>query len=369
MEETKHFLESHYNDAMSKASGKKEAESPLPQPVKEHLDEIINMAESSKAVMTVVATSLVYKCLHPEQDVRLHQSSIPDGYSGRTFDSNYITPFLKEHRFPAMAASGWLTRSLEQKVAYDRNYTGAIKPKKLKDAFLDVMEHIESGTVSPEEMFDYLLQRLIILRDSKVIKLARPRNLPISGIVQLLDKHFHAHYKAPGASRLPVLAIYAIYQCLFESGTRRYSDKQLLSLESHTSADARSGRLGDIDVAREDGTPFETVEVKFDIAISHNIVVTAKEKIQPTTVDRYYILSTKGIASEDKNKIEEDIQQIKNTHGCQLIINGILPTLKYYLRLLDDPSALIAKYTELLETDTTIKFEHKQMWNDLVSKI
>ena len=141
------------------------------------------------------------------------------------------------------------------------------------------------------------------------------------------------------------------------------------SLENHTSADARSGRLGDIDIANEDGTPFEAVEVKFDIAVSHNIVVTAKEKIQPSTVTRYYILSTSGILKKDMEVIEKDIEQIKNTHGCQLIVNGILPTLKYYLRLLDDTAMFLVNYTHLLETDTTIKFEHKQTWNRLVSEI
>ena len=363
------FLALCYERAMSKASGKNIPESDIPQAVKSQLDVIVSGAESSKAVMTVIATSLVYKCLHPEQDVRLHQSSIENGYSGRTFDSNHITPFLKACRFPAMAESGWLTRSLEQKVPYDKNYTGAIKPLKLKDAFLNVMECLEDGAAGSEEMFDYLLQGLIIQRDRKVIDLARPRNLSIDRIVRLLDDHFHAHYKASGASRLPVLAIYAIYQCLFQGGLHRFSEKVLLSLENHTSADVRSGRLGDIDVANEDGSAFEAVEVKFDIAISHNIVVTAKEKIQPSTVSRYYILSTAGLLQKDREAIEEDIEQIKNTHGCQLIVNGILPTLKYYLRLLDDPTKFVVNYTHLLETDTTIKFEHKQMWNDLVSRI
>ena len=39
------------------------------------------------------------------------------GYSGRSFDTKYITPFLKQKRFlGAMKESGWLTRSLEQNI-------------------------------------------------------------------------------------------------------------------------------------------------------------------------------------------------------------------------------------------------------------
>lgn len=42
------------------------------------------------------------------------------GYSGRSFDTKYITPFMK-FKFPkiAMRESGWLTRSLEQLEPYD----------------------------------------------------------------------------------------------------------------------------------------------------------------------------------------------------------------------------------------------------------
>lgn len=364
------FLEKCYNAAMRKASGKERPDSELLPSIKSHLDVIADNSESNKAVMTVVMTSLVYKILHPNQDIRLHQSSIPRGYSGRTFDTQYITPFLKSKRFPAMSTSGWLTRSLEQKVPYDRNYTGAIKPQNLKNAFLVVINDIETCGGMEMQMLDYLLQVLIIRRDSNLVKMARPRNLRIADIVTLLDQHFHASYHASGAARLPVLAIYAIYQSLIKEGVPRYYGKKLLPIESHTSADLRSGRIGDIDIVdAEKGLPFEAVEVKFDVKISHNIVVVAKEKIQTTTVERYYILSTKDIIPEDKGKIETEIKQIENTHGCQLVINGILPTLKYYLRLLKSTAMFIDHYAELLEADNALKFEHKQMWNHLVSNM
>ena len=51
-----------------------------------------------------------------------------------TIDKNYITPWLRDHSFPAMAESGWLTRSLEQPVPYDLNYTGKIM--NVKNEFL-----------------------------------------------------------------------------------------------------------------------------------------------------------------------------------------------------------------------------------------
>ena len=45
-----------------------------------------------------------------------------------------------------------------------------------------------------------------------------------------------------------------------------------------------------------------------------------------------------------------------NVHARQLIVNGIMPTLKYYLRLLDDTFEFIEHYVKLLEDDKALKF-------------
>lgn len=369
-EEVDRLLRQFYNGAMKKASGSEEPIFDIVQETALRLKEIVKHAESSKAVLTVVFTSLFYKIINPDQDIRRHQAGLPGGYSGRTFDKQYITPFLRKYKFPAMAESGWLTRSLEQKTPYDFNYNGAIKPAELKEAFLGLMNDIEEKNVDPEKMLDCLLQLLIIQRDKFNIAIAKPQNLMISEIINLLNRHFYyKEYKAPGASRLPVLALYAIYLCLFDSGFDRYNKKQLLPLESHNSADKRSGRLGDIDILDEQGNAFESVEVKFDIPITHNIISIVKEKIQPSTVKRFYVLSTQPELSDDQVEIEKDINQIKNTHGCQLVVNGVLPTIKYYLRLLSDTSAFVKHYADLMEKDNSITFEHRQEWNDLVSNL
>lgn len=368
MKSPEETLSSIYASAMSKASGKQNIESSLNECFKEKLNIILEYSESAKAVLTVLLTSLVYKHLNPGQDVRKHQQSIKGGYSGRTFDTKYITPFLREKRFPAMASSGWLTRSLEQKVPYDYNYTGAIKPDKLKLSFLSVLDDVETGKVQPIALLDYLFQGLIIERDKQDIPLARPQNLSIENIITLLDSHFHSKYRSEGASRLPVLAIYAVYQCLVKE-LKRFESKILLPLESHTSADSRSGRIGDIDIVDGSGRPFEAVEVKFDIPINHEIVQIAIEKLGPTAVERYYVLSTSEVYESDKDKIAADIKQVKNTHGCQLVVNGIMTSLKYYLRLINDTKVFIGNYVDLLQSDKSIKFEHKSMWNKLISEL
>lgn len=365
---TENFLQDMYEAAVDQVANQKEADCEIPESITRFLDFVVSKSEESKAVITVLLTSAVYKCLHPEQDIRRHQSSIENGYSGRTFDTHYITPFLKQHKFPSMAESGWLTRSLEQKVPYDENYTGAIKPAALKTAFLESIKAVETSGCE-KGIVNYLLQSLIIQRDRKQISLATPQRLTIDSIIHLLDDHFHIQYHSYGASRLPVLALYAMYEVLVHSGLKRYEDKVLLPLESHTSADLRSGRRGDIDVNNSDGTSFEAIEVKFDIEVTHEIVMTAIEKIHSSKLERYYILSTFPIAESDKGQVTKDIAQLANTHGCQLIVNGVLPTIKYYLRLLDNPKCFVEHYARLLASDTTIKFEHRVMWNNLVANM
>lgn len=368
MDEIEILLENIYNEADSNIRQNSAIADNFSPVLRKWIDIVIDNSEKAKGVLTVVITGLAYKLFHPEQDVRMHQSSIPGGYSARTFDTKHITPFLKKHQFPAMAESGWLTRSLEQKVPYDSNYPGAISPECLKSAFLGIYGITQNEPNLCKDILIFILQRLIAKLDAQIVAIARPHNLSINEIIDLLSNHFNGHYNSRGASRLPVLAIYAAYQTIMDQ-ISRYKGKKLLPLACHTSSDTQSGRLGDIDVVDENGIPFESVEIKHGIPISHAIISTAKEKIHPTPITRYYILSTSPIKDDDKASIETDIKQIKNTHGCQLVANGVLPTLKYYLRLLEDTSTFIDNYAYLLAIDGDIKFEHRNRWNQLVANL
>jgi DNA (cytosine-5)-methyltransferase 1 len=361
------FLENTYNESMHIVGSSNTIKSDLDPKIVNHLDEILSRSESAKAVITVILTSAVYKFLNPEQDIRNHQTSIPNGYSGRTFDSKYITPFLKNAKFPAMAESGWLTRSLEQKVPYDADYSGAIRPESLKTAFLETIDFIQKGK-DIDKVLSFLFQGLIIQRNAQQIDLAKPLNLPITTIIDLLSNHFDAKYTAEGASRLPTLALYAVYQCLINE-TKRFKGKLLLPMESHTSADSRSGRIGDIDIIDEKKRAFEAVEVKHGIPITVQLVRDAFEKFKTTQVNRYYLLSTANVEASQTQEISNEIERVKNIHGCHVIANGLIHSLKYYLRLLSDTSEFIENYVNLIETDTALKFEHKVMWNKIISEM
>ena len=49
-----------------------------------------------------------------------------------------------------------------------------------------------------------------------------------------------------------------------------------------------------------------------------------------------------------------------------IIANGVIPTLRYYLRLIRNPAEIFPAYTELLKSDKAISHEHGVTWNDIV---
>ncbi|MCL2060978.1 MAG: DNA cytosine methyltransferase, partial [Oscillospiraceae bacterium] len=167
-------------------------------------------------------------------------------------------------------------------------------------------------------------------RDSMNVELAKPHSLSISAIVALLEKHFTARYSGPGASRLPTLAVYAAYECMMTE-VLRYKDKYLCNLESHTSADRQSGRIGDIDINNRDGSAYEGVEIKHGIVIMRQLIADAYEKFKVYKTDRYYLLTTANMDNADWIGINEEIARIAGIHGCQVIVNGVYPTIKLLL--------------------------------------
>jgi DNA (cytosine-5)-methyltransferase 1 len=364
------ILQSVYNEAVNLVDNldTEKLEQKLNEEEIRNLDTIISKAESRKAVLTVFITSMTHKIFDSSQDIRFHQDKMKNGYSGRVIDTKEITPFMKKQKFPAMSESGWLTRSLEQNAPYKLDYKGSVSPKKLKEAFLKLLYFVEEEDKDPKKYLKYIFIQLIIMRDKKSIELAEPSNLPISTIIDYIDSHINYRYSTPGASRLPTLAIYSVYECMIEE-VNRYNDKHLEELESHTSADSQSGAIGDIEVKNNsDNKVFEGLEIKHGIHIVGQLVEDAYKKFMgKDSVDRYYILSTVKYLKEDEDEIISKIEWVRNIHGCQVIVNGVMESLKYYLRLLDNSSLFISKYVKNMKDDPTIKFEHKKVWNDIVT--
>ena len=337
---------------------------------------VVAHAESQKAVLAVLVTSLVKKIETPSQDIRYHKAELPNGYSGRSFDTKYVTPFIREKfsRLAMMSGSGWLTRSLYQAHPYTLEYPGRIHNVAVRNAFLQVLGDVEENQASPQEYLLAIFAHLIdYIENSRVIfdpiSGEGRDSISIENITEILKIHFFHSYGVSGASRLPVLAIYSAYQLLM--GCDRYMGKELCPLKSHTTSDTKSSGIGDIEVLDEQGNFFEGVEIKHDIPITQALVQDAFNKFANTPVCRYYLLTTAEPEMEDVDATKELICKLRSQHGCEIIVNGIIPSLKYYLRLLNNPVMFLDCYGCNLQVDfdisTDIKSIHLQYWDELLA--
>lgn len=348
----------------------------LSEEQQESITKIVRHAETLKAVLAALMTSLVKKIHQPEQDIRLHKVEMVGGYSGRGFDTQYITPFIRRH-FPRLAmksGSGWLTRSIEQNHPFTLDFTGKIKRPEVKQAFLNTLDEIETEPSLAKNYLHALLVTLLTLEKASAVSFALSEEqgrVSIEQIIELLHGHFFHNYHVAGASRLPVLALYAVYQQLMD--IPRYSGKRLRPLKSHTTSDTKSKSFADVEVETEAGEFFEGIEVKHGISIRPEFVLDAYAKVGTVPANRYYLLTTAEPNMTDSQAIQAAIAQIQQEHGCQVIVNGLMPTLKYYLRLLPETDTFLKNYSDILQADfangTDIKTVHLLRWQELVEEI
>ena len=230
----------------------------------------------------------------------------------------------------------WNWWILEQPYPYTLDYNGKINNKAVKEAFLNIIDFIESNSTQTEiaaKLLIYQVKQATQANQISIVKLVNPEKLNIITVINCLENHFDYKYSTFGASKLPVLAFSAIYQRLVEE-VERYKGSTLKKLGSHTASDLTSKTAGDIEIFDKKKKLIEAIEIKSGKPIDLQIILNAKDKILKHNPRRYYIFSSANIKLEDKIKIQNEIEVIARYHGCQVIVNGIIPTLKYYLRLI-----------------------------------
>ncbi|WP_207681681.1 hypothetical protein [Desulfonema magnum] len=263
--------------------------------IRRDVDFLIEKIEGNKSIVSALATSLVKKISDPGQDIRLHRTDFKNGYSARVLDTKFTTPFFKNY-FPKYAnkESAFLTLATRERIRWNGNEGKKLKirNKKLKESFLNIFEQVEVGNADPKEYLRYLFSKLKELssRDDLIFQSAREQItnlgiLNINLIIEMLKKHFTEKL----SSRLPVIAIYSIYEILIPN-SKRYENKKLLPLQVHTSSDKHG--FGDIEIYGDNDEPFEVVEIKHNIPIDKYLIFDIVKKTEHTKINRYYILTT-----------------------------------------------------------------------------
>ena len=320
-----------------------------------------------------MVTLLVQKIYDPKQDIRYHQSSMKGGFSGRSVDTQYITPTMRELNLPCMAESGWLTRSLEQPFPYKLNYKGKIRDIQLKKIFLKIIHEVQFGNIDADGCLKYLIDKTKEINKKNKVIIARISDndrdrILITDLISILTQHFNYKYSLSGASKLPVIAVYSILKLL--EGIGRYENCELKDLESHTASDKTSQTTGDIEIIRHNKI-FEAFEIKHGIKISSDMISRIKEKIYEFSLIplRYYVLSTAGIKEIDRLKIQSMILTVREKTGCSIICDDLLRTIQYFCRIVLSPERFLDIYGEFLENDVEIKKEHKEVFNEIIKNL
>lgn len=336
------------------------------------IEKLSELSEKASTGFTNIVTCLAIKAAKPEADIRYHQVQIQDrtkrpaGFNFRGLSEKVVYPWLDAHTFEG-AKSGWQTRTFERPKPYMMDYEENIGD--IKTPFLTAFDEIEEQGADAGEGLAYLFYLQLVRRESKHILLSVPKAQDILFIVSIFRKHFFHKYKASkGASRLPVLALHAIYSVMVEE-LERFRGKVLRPLQEHSAADSQTGSVGDIEVVDPvTNTVFEALEIKHDVPLSVKIIQDVQQKIMDKTIDRYYILTTHAHCEPD-DEIAKKIANLRALYNCQIIANGVMPSIKYYLRLLSDPSKVFPKYVDLLQQDKAIAHEHREVWNKIAVEL
>jgi DNA (cytosine-5)-methyltransferase 1 len=336
----------------------------------EGIETIINNLGKNKYLYSILITCLVEKLVHPHQDIRYAQDRLEGGYSNRSTDATNVTPFLKRHGLTACAASGAESgRTFERPFPYTLDYQGSPKGQGNKEAFLGLLHAVQVEGVEPLPCIVLLMALDLKNKQKAVYEYPQPKGLTIQEIFDAVITHYQ-QAKGHGRARLPVLAIQAIYQCLTVE-LSRYANTTLRNPPNRHTANDKEGWIGDVQIDRLDGSPFEGVEVKSDISITSDMVSSLPRKLAGQFVDRYYILSTakQYIAKDQMEEVMQVVEQVRQQTGCQIIVNGLNHSLWYYLRLISDANQFLKNYTEQIETDSDVQNEHRKIWAQVLANL
>ncbi len=353
------LLQEIYNSALSLTT------LDLSKEYQELVEIIANNVLNKKGVYTVLITLLTHKIIEPTQDVRFHQSNMQGGFSGRTIDTKQITPTLRKLGLPCMAASGWLTRSLEQPYPYDFNYSGKIG-EPVRNAFLSILDYVEKDPSKATPLLTYLLFCVIQKNKANAVlitKIDDADTITIDSIIAFLEACFSYDYKEFGGSKLPVIAFHCIFQQLIDE-LKRYEGCTLNELGSHTASDRTSKTAGDIEIFKS-GELIEAIEIKLDKPINADLMLQIQQKIYKHNPKRYCVFSSGQVVEAEA--VKNIVNEIKEIHGCQVIVNGVVPTLKYYLRLVISLQNFINGFLIAVENDLELKPIHKTVIVELIN--
>lgn len=272
-----------------------------------------------------------------------------------------------EKRNFRVSNSGWQTRTYERPYPYNLEYPENISY--IKTPFLEILDFTNKNRQLAHILIAYFFRLEIKFLEAKgeMVKLMAKDSFGNEILIADIIDSLNAHFETEQSSHLPVIAIYTIYQLITDE-VDSYSDLSLKKMDHHNSADKRTGAIGDIEISQDD-IVVEAIEVKHNIKIDVRILIDAQEKILNSNVKRYYILTTHTDCEASDVKIKNIISKTYKDHGCQIIVNGVIRTISYYLRMCKSPVDFLRLYSNNLANSDVVTIEQLNEWNKIKNRL
>lgn len=309
---------------------------------------------------------LLAKLHRPEVDIRKPYTEIgdDDSYSGRRYDERFIAEFIVAHDLPCNRTTAFLTPAFRNHDEMLTRYTSMVgTPQKLYENFLVLLDDVAKERVSPEKLLLEILRQLILLRDERNLRLSSQLAsqqesdhslLTVESIVSILQSHLSQRY----SSRLPVLAIYAIYKTI-----ESQLNERIVPLQAHNAADSQTDSLGDIEIAMRESEDVTTVYEMKTRKVTRDDFSQAIQKLasRRVAVKQYLFISTEPISDD----IEDYARELNESQfGVEFAVLDCLTFIRYFLHLFYQVRiAFLDNYQEMVlaEPDSAIRFALKDV--------
>lgn len=227
-------------------------------------------SQVGRALVGLAFLQLTIKSIAPDQNIRLHKGttrrgsfSWVEGISMRTIDSNYNTPFLREHGLLNLNRYGlFMTRSLAENYPYTSLYKA-----EMRGPFSDwiaVVDAIEDHTMPPELGLSFMMallqnrsDRFKQTADRACGLVEKHRGDSFSTIQRLLASFFNS---TDYSARAFEVTMHGLFQAMEE--LRFLGGANVVPLSQMRSANKKHGNVGDIELT-ENNVIFESWDAKY----------------------------------------------------------------------------------------------------------
>jgi DNA adenine methylase len=276
------------------------------------------------------------KAHNPAFDIRKPYTEIgtPDAYSGRRYDEAHVKPFITKYNLPGNTTTAFLTpafRNRNATLTTDFNLVGDYPA--LYQQILILLDDVQSGRVSAEDLLAEVVRWLILIRDEQKQRIetllaglktsADAIPLASEAIVNLIQQHL----ASKNSSRLPVLVVAAAYHA-----ASAHLGERAKPLSSHNAADKQTGALGDVEITLvSDDAVITCYEMK-DKRVTKEDIDNALAKIVESgrRIDNYIFITTDII---DREVAEYAATIYERTGGTEVVVLDCIGFLRHFLHL------------------------------------